>query len=349
MKVRWIEIAINILFWGVTSWFIISAFSIESQEIEVIDGQTLERINRNKDLVYYFFMGQLFFVIYFYIQLFLILSLKGKKEVGIFLLKSIALATVCVFLYQHSARLFLFPEFNHFPAVSHGIFTFYAAVAIGYGFIKVWIRNEQDKNQLHFVKNQAELNLLRSQLHPHFLFNTMNNLLAMVDQDKNPELAGSIDKLSGLLRYVVYETKKEKVTIAHEINFIRGFSELHLLRFEDDEVDFILNLNGTHDQQPIEPGILLCYVENAFKHGVQPEIQSYIAITIDISEANRMVFSIENSIPQEIHTENKGGYGLASNAERLRLAYPDRHTIEIKEDGNYSVCLTLYTDEGNYS
>ncbi|MEM9687710.1 MAG: hypothetical protein AAF934_12440, partial [Bacteroidota bacterium] len=149
------EIGVNIIFWGVSSWLIISVFSIESQEIEILNGERIERINRSPYLIHYFLTGQVFFILYFYVQFYLVQRLKNRKGIGSFLLQSIALSFLCVYGYFHFVRVFVLPEPFILPSVSHGIFTFYAAAAIGYGFIKAWIKNEQDKKQLELVKNQA--------------------------------------------------------------------------------------------------------------------------------------------------------------------------------------------------
>jgi len=240
-----------------------------------------------------------------------------------------------------------FPDNKENWEINGAIFLniFYVAVVVCYGFTKKWIQHEQEKKELELIKNRTELNLLKQQLQPHFLFNTLNNLLAMVNQTDNPKLAQSIDKLSGLLRYVVYDTKSEKVAITEEITFIKNFAELHLLRFEDDEIDFKIKTSGNFDAQYIEPGIFVCYVENAFKHGVQPEENAFIHIDINISKEDRIVFSIENSIPKVPFDTKSGGFGLKSNQERLDLAYPDKHSIVFKSDETYRVELTINTDD----
>jgi len=173
--------------------------------------------------------------------------------------------------------------------------------------------------------------------------------LAMVDQKNNPKLAKSIDKLSGLLRYVVYDTKNEKVPIAQEITFLKNFAALNLLRFEEEEIDYTFVIKGEYDQQVIEPGILLCYIENAFKHGVQPEEKSFITIHLDISNKNKVHFSIKNSIPSFKQTNEKGGFGIASNTNRLKLAYPNKHSLHITETSEYTVELKIETNESNHS
>lgn len=351
MNKKWLEILFNIFFWLISSWLIISFFSIESLEILTTNGEVVENITRNNTLISIFILGQFLFGFYFYTQLYIIQKLTKGLATRRIIIHSIFIGLAVFCIYYALVQLFILKRPMHFffPTISYAIFVFYMAISIGYGFIKVWIKNEQDKNQLQLINNQAELNLLRTQLHPHFLFNTMNNLLSMVDQKNNPKLAKSIDKLSGLLRYVVYDIKNKKVTIANEIDFIQNFVELNLLRFEDNEIDYKLTIIGEYNQQFIEPGILLCYVENAFKHGVQPEVESFIHIEIDISEQKSIHFKIENYIPPEIGIKKKSGYGLRSNLNRLQLAYSNKYKLQITEENKYIVSLRINTNEGNNS
>ncbi len=319
--------------------------------VEVVDGKKTKITVRNIHSVYANLIGQFLFILFFYVELYLIHKLKRPKAVRGFLLKTFGLVLLTLLLYSPVIIYLIIPNVD--DKSKHdgiaGMILFYMALAICYGFIKMWVKHENDKKQLEFVKNQAELNVLRQQLQPHFLFNTMNNLLSMVNQSDNPKLAKSIDKLSGLLRYVVYDIKREKVLIHEEIEFIRSFVDLHLLRFEDDEVDFQFTIEGTNDKQKIEPSIFLCYVENAFKHGVQPEEKSMIHIHMDLSKENEIVFIIENSIPKQIIAQETGGFGLASNKERLHIAYPFKHRIIIKKDEKqYRVELKIDTDESDY-
>ncbi len=346
MRVKWFEITLNVIFWILTSWLIVSINSIELQEIEIINGEETKQIFRSKSLINYFLVGQFIFLIIFYIQLFFIQELGKTKAFKSFIVKSLLMIFSLILVFYLITRYLIFSESVQITNISYGILIFYVAAALGYGFIKMWIKNEQDKKQLELIKNQAELNLLKSQLQPHFLFNTMNNLLSMVDQKSNPKLAKSIDKLSGLLRYVVYDTKNEKVSIVEEIEFIKNFAELHLLRFEDNEIDFKFNVNGIVGKQKIEPGIFLCYVENAFKHGVQPEEKAFIHIDMTISKENKIIFKIENSIPTLLVKNEKGGFGIESNNERLKLAYPNKHSIRFESNGVYIVELIIDTDEG---
>lgn len=340
MRFKKIEIILNILFWVLTSWMIISSSSNEVLGVEIIDGEKVKTTIRNWDMAWSAAIGQVFYVLLFYGQLFLINRLAKSKKIVAFVLLSIFLILLIEALGSITIEFIVFPEMADYKS-SFSSSIFYFVVAISYGFIKMWLKNEKERSQLELVKNQAELNLLRLQLQPHFLFNTMNNLLSMVNQSDNPKLAQSIDKLSGLLRYVVYETKNDQVLIKDEISFIKNFADLHLLRFEENEIDFDISVLGTNDQQRVEPGIFLCYVENAFKHGVQPEEKAFIHISIDLIDPLKIRFCIENSLPKQPPINEAGGFGIESNNERLNLAYPNRHSISINKTETFSVDLTI--------
>ena len=352
MNRNWIEIIINVLFWIFSSWLIIYAFSITYHLVNIVDGKDIGEIKHSKELIRFFFVGQPCFALYFYAQFYLIQGIKNKSRVFVITIKSLGLAALFLGLYFLVVTLFFtsLVSILWFPSLWYGIFIFYTTIAICYGLIKAWSKMEQDKRHLEVANKQAELNLLRSQLHPHFLFNTMNNLLAMVDQKNNPKLAKSIDKLSGLLRYVVYENKNNLVPVSKEIEFLQNFSELHLLRFADDEIDFNLITKGSFNQQLIEVGILLSFVENAFKHGVQPEFKSFVNIEFDLTNENTIKFNIKNAIPPKLTTNQLGGYGLKATKDRLELAYPNNHSLNIIESKDlYAVELTIKTNESNHS
>ena len=354
MRFSRIEVILNILFWIFFTWFFVfGSATNDAAGTEMIQGKEKTILVRNELRLYTFLALQAIAIIFVYIELYFIHRLQKLKTVNVFILKTIILF-FCSFLLQlflaylinrYDENLSKFKVIFSFNIISI-MNIFYFAVAICYGFTKKWIVDEKDKQQLKLVKNQAELNLLRQQLQPHFLFNTLNNLMSMVNQSDNPKLAQGIDKLSGLLRFVVYDTQEsQKVTIAEEIKFLKNFAQLHLLRFEDDEIDFKIKTSGSFDSQYVEPGIFLCYVENAFKHGVQPEENAFIHLDIDISKKNRIVFTIENSIPKVPFDTKSGGFGLKSNQERLDLTYPDKYSLIVKSNKTFQVELTINTDD----
>ncbi|MCB9082037.1 MAG: sensor histidine kinase [Lewinellaceae bacterium] len=190
------------------------------------------------------------------------------------------------------------------------------------------------------------MDLLRAQLQPHFLFNVLNNLLAQVDQQQNPALAESIDRLSGLLRYIVYETAAPTVSIRREIDFLLDYAALQRTRFTPEELDFQFTVEGEALDQPIATGLLLPFLENAFKHGVYPEETSWIVVKVVINSPQEIQFSIRNSRHPRLSPDfPTAGFGLQATRERLALVYPNRHALDIHESASdYSIHLTLQTD-----
>jgi len=201
---------------------------MDTISIDIVNGEKHKIVERNYDKLYTFLIAQLSLMLFFYGEFYLITKLKKPKEVWKFLLRSIGLILTVLVFCIILLKATVFPNDENIEGFDGVVFMtiFYLSIVFCYGFTKKWLKHEQDTRQLELIKNQAELSLLRQQLQPHFLFNTMNNLLSMVNQSDNPKLAHSIDRLSDLLRYVVYNTKNEKVAIVEEINFIKNFSEL---------------------------------------------------------------------------------------------------------------------------
>lgn len=342
-----LEIGANLLFWLLTAWLITSSFSIESHEITVENG--VETVNLVRDVL---IIKKLLICIFISMVLFyfnfsnLIHLNKGIKSPYIFIKSGLYLLlafAVYNFFEKLSADPLGLPK-----SITWGSITFYFTISTAYAIVKVWQQTEFQRQRLILEKKQAELTLLRAQLHPHFLFNVLNNLLAMVDQNKNPALADSLDRLSGLLRYVVYDTEGAKVPVQKEIEFIKNFAELQSLRFEQEELDFELEVIGPFDKQAIEPGIFIPFIENAFKYGLEPEKQSRISVSFDLSEADRIKFVVVNPIHPAMLAQDGRGSGILSSKERLDLVYPDQHVLSIERAPNFKVALEIKTNESNY-
>lgn len=193
----------------------------------------------------------------------------------------------------------------------------------------------------------AELKLLKAQMNPHFLFNTLNNLygLAVTKSDKLPNL---MLKLSDLLRYSLYDTQEQWVPLRSEVQYIQNYITLEQLRLEEKtNIDFILE--GEADQQRIAPMLLIVFLENAFKHfGAPGEQQAQIKIKLSINE-NALQFSCYNSKDDQMtespRAQNTSGIGLANARKRLELLYPLRHTLGIQnEASSFRVFLELQLD-----
>ena len=198
-------------------------------------------------------------------------------------------------------------------------------------------RRQEEKN--------AELKLLKAQLNPHFLFNTLNNLygLSVVKSDKLP---GLMLKLSNLLRYSLYETKEILVPLKQEITYLENYISLERIRLED-KADIQFKVTENISTKEIAPMLFIVFVENAFKHlGVLNDGKSSVSITISEKD-NGVHFTCQNTIDKSAslnhHLEKgKSGIGLQNAKKRLKLLYPDKHKLTLDEKNeNYIVNLKL--------
>lgn len=197
------------------------------------------------------------------------------------------------------------------------------------------------ENQLRAEKSEAELRALKGQLHPHFLFNTINNLyaLARVKSDKTAPVAL---KLAQLLRYVLYESGKNRVQISQEIQLIRDYLALETLRFDEDRLWVNTQVDLDQPDTEIAPLLLLPLVENAFKHGAS-EQRGKAEISIAIQLKNSILdVNIRNTKPAE-KALSSPGIGLQNLRRQLVLLYPEKHELTISEsDSAFSVRLILH-------
>lgn len=206
---------------------------------------------------------------------------------------------------------------------------------------KLWYIKNIYNQQLEKEKVKAELELLKSQLHPHFLFNTLNNLYGMI-LEKSDKSAEIVLKLSEMLRYVLYETKKEKVPLERELEFISNYISLEKMRYSDLEVS--IDIKGDVKGVRVVPALFLPFVENAFKYGVSERLeQSWIKMQLKI-EDDMLSFKLINSkvLKETGVTPHKGGIGLLNIRKRLQMQYPEMFELETKEyDQIFVVRLVL--------
>lgn len=342
MSKKRIEIAGNVAFWIITGFVILTHYSFYNVTIQTLNGHTT--FVTTKDEVIFTKLLALIGIsgVLFYANFALVLGLMRGKKMGGIIVKSLLLFVAANFafnIFQH--HIFGIHQKALSILLSSGIIIFYFTASITYATGKIWIITESKNQTLELEKTQAELSLLRSQLHPHFLFNVLNNLLSMVNQKENPALATAFERLSGLLRYVVIDTADEKIPIRKEIEFIRNFAELHALRFEKEELDFKLQVLGTHEMLLIEPAIFIPFIENAFKYGVEPEKISSINVVFDLTDDHKIKFSCINQIHETMQQLKGSGMGIESSKKRLNLVYPHRHHLEIHRNGNFEVLLEI--------
>ena len=225
----------------------------------------------------------------------------------------------------------------------------YPVVALA-AFIKItkhFYSEENKSKELRQQKLEAELNFLKGQIHPHFLFNTLNNLYALTlkKSDSSPEV---VLKLSELLSYMLYEGSSKTVVLSKELDLINNYIELEKLRYDDRlKVHFILE--GDPSGHHVPPMLLLPFIENAFKHGTSDSIENvWVDIFIKIRNQN-LELTVKNSNGfKEAQGEQdyQKGIGLKNVKRRLELLYNGYHTLNFKDtDQQYSVRLSLELDQ----
>ncbi|MCJ8288422.1 MAG: sensor histidine kinase [Crocinitomicaceae bacterium] len=202
-----------------------------------------------------------------------------------------------------------------------------------------YIYNNVKSKQIIKEKEKAELQLLKSQIAPHFLFNTLNSLysLAIVKSDKT---AQSILDLSSLMRYVISETQEDNVLLKNEINHLQNYINLQKTRLTNETI-VNFTINGNFDSLKIAPLLLIIFVENAFKYGVSTEEKSTISIDIK-RENDTFIFSVENDKMDLLDDGDNTKIGLKNVKNRLNLIYGKKHRLTITEnEKSYHVNLEI--------
>lgn len=221
-------------------------------------------------------------------------------------------------------------------------------IALSYALLKYWFQNEKQKRILLEEKLSTEMAFLKSQINPHFLFNVLNSFYAKALKNDAPELADGISKLAELMRYMVYETNEDKVALEKEIHHLKKFIQVYQLRIaKEDDVFINFKINGNIENIQISPMLLIPFVENAIKHGIDPKEKSIINITLEVTK-KRITYIVTNTMHSTIYglKENASGFGLDNLKKRLTILYPNAYFMETKEEDGYFVSLlTLQIDE----
>ena len=221
------------------------------------------------------------------------------------------------------------------------LFIFMVLVSSAFRVIADKIREQQRVKEKETENLKTELSFLRSQVSPHFMFNVLNNMVALA-RKKSDLLEPSLIKLSSLLRYMLYETDEDKVLLEKEVDYLKSFIELQAQRFGKN-VDIHTTFEPVTDDFVIEPMLLIPFVENAFKHGTGLVPEARIDITLKL-ENGQLNFCVRNRYNEtaEWEKDKTSGIGLTNVKRRLNLLYPNSHSLQItKKDGWFSVLLKL--------
>ena len=251
-------------------------------------------------------------------------------------------------------RIFL-RKLNLLPITFDTIFTlsyvyllletnFIVATAVAIKIVKKWFAQQEEKHIMEKRNLETELNLLKAELHPHFLFNTMNNLYALSLEEASKTSDG-IGKIANLLRSVLYECNDTEITLDKEIKLLENYIDLERMRY-DKRLKLEFNVFGSVEKTKIAPMVLLTFVENCFKHGSSVDSGNpFIKINLTVTEKEIMFFA-ENSKPvlnNSVIKSSSGGIGLKNVKKRLEIIYGDNYDLKIKnEKMSFVVYLTIY-------
>jgi len=230
-------------------------------------------------------------------------------------------------------------RFTFFPG-SYVIFFLVFAIGTCITVIQQWLKSEATKKEVETEKLNTELSFLKSQINPHFFFNTLNNIysLAVVESQQT---APSILKLSAIMRYILSDAQSNVVTLEQEIVFIQNYIDLQMVRLtEKVKVNFLVE--GMANNKMIAPLLFISFVENAFKYGVSTKENSSIDIQLKCID-NQLTFTANNHIvTSENNIQETTGIGINNVKRRLALLYPNKHELNIEnQQSTYSVTLHI--------
>lgn len=282
---------------------------------------------------------------------FLFSRFLNKRKLVAFFIGAALVAIVSAFIgaLVESLPIFmgrdLFLNKNPRTAISILLFLSFVAMLSGVvglvmkGFI-TWYSEIRLKEELGQKNFEMELALVKSQINPHFLFNTINNIDVLINKD--PEKASKyLIALSDIMRFMLYETKPDKILLSKEMEYIAKFIELHKIR--SNNVNYVnYEVNGSSPNIMIAPMLFIPFIENAFKHVYDKKAGPAIAIKITI-EREKILFECSNNFREETAIEDEhSGLGDGLIRKRLQLLYPEKHELVITTENNiYSVALTI--------
>ena len=363
---KYIEILIHVFFWLLVAGIVLHTYENYWQNhypenVEVLgpNGEMIGQVpphfpDQNIDLLIRYFLLIIFKAVFFYVNVYLIFprfqlvrpKWKVLPPLAINLLWTFAAEVILMKFFQREvfALHFDYDWQNRYDWFKEGLLP--ALVVLGASYIyyaaRQWILYKNDLEQLG--KTNAELALLKNQINPHFLFNTLNNLFSMAIERQANDLAESISQLTHLMRYSIYESRTEYIELHREIEYIENYIKLQELRFSsEDAVSIRFQVQGENQAVRIAPMLLINFVENAFKHGVSLKQPSLININLTTTD-DQITFTVENTIFRQNKNGNveHAGFGLEHTKKLLQMQYPHRHQLQITEENNiFRVVLVL--------
>lgn len=333
-KKRPIQFLIHFIIWGIIAFFPLIFIYSEGER----------NIVRYLD----FSLPIIFLMIVFYVNYFVIISrFLFNKKIWQFFLANLILFAVCLLLMDlirqsyFSSYYALLGNNKHFPpkAQMREIIMYRdiismsvtAGLSTAIKMTTQWYHSQAEQKELEKLHIESELNNLKHQLNPHFLFNTLNNIYSLISINQE-NAQNAVHQLSNLIRYVLYESDHSKVLLSKDLNFTTNYIELMSLRLPS-HVKLNTDITNAVEGITIAPLLFISLVENAFKHGVSPLLPSYISIHIRMVAANELECRVENSnFPKPEDDKSGSGIGLNNLRRRLELIYPSAFELRVEEN-----------------
>ena len=338
-------IALNIFYW-LTYVFIFYSLLMPNYLEYYGKNDFTAHIHALKQVLYSLIISApVFYIVY----AFLVPRFLSERNVRQFILYTLLLILIIIFLYNGWFFLRVRKPQRIFQIfIGNAIFVF---MQCGYNAVAatllrsmiIWYSDIRVKQNLEKKNLQMESSLIKAQLNPHFLFNTLNNIDSIIHRNANVA-SDYLNKLSDILRFLIYKCNADKIELRLEIEYIQKYIELQKIRLNDDE-QIIFNVKGQITNQQIAPMIFIPFIENAFKHHAHLKNKNNVEILFDIQEKN-IEFICRNTFKNSSEIKDESGVGLNLIKQRLDLLYKNNYELKIDRNaGIYTVGLKLNVHE----
>ena len=281
------------------------------------------------------------FILFFYFNYFyLIPQLLHKKGLGKYALMVLATCILVLALNNIVFQVVMHPPHFKISLRSFVAIVQLYAISTSLRMLTDYIIENQKKKTLEKEKLNAELGFLRSQINPHFLFNTLNNINSLI-RLKPDEAEKAVVRLSYLMRYMLNSGQQEKISLTDEMKYLENYIELQKLRLPS-EFNLKVEIGNYDGSLKIEPLLLICFIENPFKHAISGNDSDFIHIRIETTKS-RLILLISNSVySPNINPEIESGIGIDNTVKRLNLCYPGKYGLDNKKtDTEFTTLLML--------
>ena len=318
--------------------------------VPVLNSQMLSELHVNLDEAWIVWRQIIPYVVIFLVHNHLIAPrYLLKKRYALYLLTNVIFVTIVFviidFYQMNIGHVSLYGSFTNHEVYWNILFAlFLNGTNGGIKLLYQWLLDEQQMLRLKEENLRAEMTSLKYQINPHFFMNTLNNIHALIDIDTEAAKSAVID-LSKMMRYVLYDSEREMISLSADLQFLRNYIELMRIRYTD-HVQITIDAPQTLPEKvAIPPLLLIVFVENAFKHGVSYNHPSYIHISLFYADEKLTAIISNSRNPQPTSPTRQGGIGLENVRKRLDLLYgPHGYSLDIQqEEERYTVKLVIPT------